>query len=167
VAPGSKNPNPYPNYTPKPYSNNSTHGDYDHGCESITLPSWQQVKWAGRGQRDVKREGEAKAPRSRKPRARPGNGQWRYEGSSKSPAYFPSLQSSLSHQIRNLYECLSHDQQRASSKKWTQKFPRALGLSCGKGTVGNYLREKGCEVVSVDINPNFNPTHAVDILVRE
>ena len=42
--------------------------------------------------------------------------------------------------------------------------PRALDLFCGKGSVTKALQQNGFEVVSVDINPNFNPTHPIDIL---
>jgi site-specific DNA-cytosine methylase len=42
--------------------------------------------------------------------------------------------------------------------------PKALDLFCGKGSVAKVLSEKGYEVVTVDINTNFKPTHNVDVL---
>ena len=42
--------------------------------------------------------------------------------------------------------------------------PMALDLFSGKGSVRRALEEMGYEVVSVDINPKFAPTHACDIM---
>jgi hypothetical protein len=54
-----------------------------------------------------------------------------------------------------------------NSQVWQVKPPetkRALDLFSGKGSVTQALEKNGFEVVSVDINPKFNPTHPVDIL---
>ena len=42
--------------------------------------------------------------------------------------------------------------------------PKALDLFCGKGSISKVLSKNGYEVVTLDINPNFNPTHTVNIL---
>ena len=41
---------------------------------------------------------------------------------------------------------------------------RALVLFCGTGSVDRALERAGFEVVSVDLEPKFNPTHVADIL---
>ena len=41
---------------------------------------------------------------------------------------------------------------------------RALVLFCGTGSVDRALERAGFEVVSVDLEPKFNPTHCCDIL---
>lgn len=39
-----------------------------------------------------------------------------------------------------------------------------LDLFSGSGSVGNYFREKGYEVMSLDIDPKTNPTICMDVL---
>jgi site-specific DNA-cytosine methylase len=39
-----------------------------------------------------------------------------------------------------------------------------LDLFSGKGSVGKCLEENGYQVVSLDVNPKFHPTHVTDIL---
>ncbi len=41
---------------------------------------------------------------------------------------------------------------------------RALVLFCGTGSVDRALERAGFEVVSLDINAKFNPTHVADIM---
>jgi site-specific DNA-cytosine methylase len=46
-------------------------------------------------------------------------------------------------------------------------MPRLLELFSGTGSVGRAFQRAGWEVVSVDLCPQFNPTHCVDILEWE
>ena len=42
--------------------------------------------------------------------------------------------------------------------------PRMLDLFAGTGSVGRQFAEQGFEVISVDVNPKFNPTICCDVL---